>query len=104
LALAALFFFLVLRLMMKNITRPMRAIPPTPPTTPPTMGPIGVDDPPLEGAEVDVDTGDVVEVPPPPATGLSDVVVVEAAAEELVVEAEGVMVSEEKTRPSLSPL
>jgi hypothetical protein len=82
----------------------MRAIPPTPPTTPPTMGPIGVDDPPLAGAEVDVDTGDVVEVPPTPAAGLFDVVAVEAAAEELVVEAEGVMVTGEKTRPSFSPL
>jgi hypothetical protein len=47
----------------------------------------------------------VVEVPPTPAAGLFDVVVVEAAAEEeLVVEAEGVMVSGEKTRPSFSPL
>lgn len=78
-------------------------MPPTPPTTPPTMGPIGVDDPPLAGAEVEVDTGDVVAAPSP-SIELLDVVDVESAEEELVVEAEGVIVSGEKERPSLSPL
>lgn len=78
-------------------------MPPTPPTTPPTIGPIGVEDPPLTGAEVEVDAGDVDAAPASVATVLLDVVV-EGAADEELVEAEGVMVSRERTRPSFSPL
>ena len=85
---------------MKKMAKAMRAMPAAPPTAPPTMGPIGVDDPPPAEAGAEVMSKETVVVDC--SAGLESVV--DEAAGELVVVAEGVMVSGEKERPSVSPI